>query len=548
MRDIDWRSVPLLVAGVAIYLFTLGQKPLRAWDEGIYANLARRMVQNGEWLFVQWYPKFFQEPIPFLEKPPLGIWLQALSMDVLGIDVFAARLPSALSAIALGLVVYWIGSERYDRDTGLYAGFAVLTTAYLFSGVDAARQAALDAPFVLFGTLFVYFLWRASDWRGVAVAALAGALAFSTKGLGAGVFLVVAAPLLVRRRRVLLTRGSVAAIAVATLLAAAWPLYAFLEFGDLFVGEFWQTQVVQRVTGTLVVSREGAILEYMQYPYFKHFPLHFSPWSAFLLPAAVLGLRRWRRNGSTQDAYLVWWFASVYLFFAAIRGNHGWYILPAIVPQALLVGAMVRGVARREVPAAIGVGLGFTILAGWRLLEGDLLTPIAVGSALLLILARSGDLAFSLRGWRDGEDATSDSPTRLGSVRSRFDGGVVAASLVVLVIGGALVAGAPAMPSPETESSPGHKPQTAGALAGEYVRLHTAPGETVELYDVRRPLSQVRAFMFTAQRPVELTDDPSGSIVVTTQPKPELFNRSSEVVTFDDGTWTLYVVNTTSAG
>src|ERR1700742_1972085 len=80
----------LLVIGVLLFVPFLGHCHLFDWDEINFAESAREMLLTHNYHIVQ---IDFQ---PFYEKPPLFIWLQALSMHFLGVGQYAARLPNAI--------------------------------------------------------------------------------------------------------------------------------------------------------------------------------------------------------------------------------------------------------------------------------------------------------------------------------------------------------------------------------------------------------------------------------------------------------------------
>jgi len=66
-----------------------------------FAEAAREMLVTGDYRRVQ---IGFQ---PFAEKPPLFMWIQALSMRIFGVGEFAARLPNALVGIIalVGMII-----------------------------------------------------------------------------------------------------------------------------------------------------------------------------------------------------------------------------------------------------------------------------------------------------------------------------------------------------------------------------------------------------------------------------------------------------------
>src|SRR3954469_1087828 len=97
---------PILMIGLLsalVFLPFLGAVHLFDWDEINFAECAREMLVSGNFLNLQMN---FQ---PFWEKPPLFIWLSALSMKVGGVNEFAARLPNAVCGIVTLPVLYLVG-------------------------------------------------------------------------------------------------------------------------------------------------------------------------------------------------------------------------------------------------------------------------------------------------------------------------------------------------------------------------------------------------------------------------------------------------------
>ena len=150
------RIAPVLLILIgSLLLFTpfLGTVHLFDWDEINFAEAAREMVVTGNYQLVQ---VDFQ---PFWEKPPLFIWLQALSMKVFGINEWAARLPNVLAAFATFLLLYRIGTRHIAPMAGwimvlVYAG-SLTPHLYFRSGI-------IDPVFNLFMLLAIYQLYLSS--------------------------------------------------------------------------------------------------------------------------------------------------------------------------------------------------------------------------------------------------------------------------------------------------------------------------------------------------------------------------------------------------
>ncbi len=149
MKALSNRSISWLIALMALVLFVpgLGAVHLFDWDEINFAEIAREMLATHNWL----QPQIGY--VPFYEKPPLFMWMQALSMSVLGVGEFAARLPNALCGAATLVVLFRTGLQLRNRTFGLLWVLAylssVLPNLYFRSGI-------IDPWFNLF--IFLGFL------------------------------------------------------------------------------------------------------------------------------------------------------------------------------------------------------------------------------------------------------------------------------------------------------------------------------------------------------------------------------------------------------
>ncbi len=134
-----------------LFLPFLGKVHLFDWDEINFAEASREMIETGDYLRVH------IDYEPFYEKPPLFFWVQVTSMQIFGVNEFAARFPNAVIGIIALLILYSIGSKLHDRTFGVfwalsYAG-SILPYFYFRSGI-------LDPLFNLFMFLSVWYVYR----------------------------------------------------------------------------------------------------------------------------------------------------------------------------------------------------------------------------------------------------------------------------------------------------------------------------------------------------------------------------------------------------
>jgi 4-amino-4-deoxy-L-arabinose transferase-like glycosyltransferase len=135
-----------LVIGIAalVLLTNLGGPRLWDRDEPRNAGCAREMLARGEVVV----PYFNGELRT--HKPVLLYWCIMASYLGLGVNEFAARLPSALCALGSVVCVYRLGRRLFGPQAGVWAGIA-LATSLMF--VVAGRAATPDALLIFCSTL-----------------------------------------------------------------------------------------------------------------------------------------------------------------------------------------------------------------------------------------------------------------------------------------------------------------------------------------------------------------------------------------------------------
>ena len=99
-----WNSASLLVVLIGLLLIrlvTLGFYPLMDTTESRYGEMARLMVETGNWLTPQ-----FSYGVPFWGKPPLQTWMSAASISMFENNEFFLRLPHFLAGVVVLYLIY----------------------------------------------------------------------------------------------------------------------------------------------------------------------------------------------------------------------------------------------------------------------------------------------------------------------------------------------------------------------------------------------------------------------------------------------------------
>ena len=174
----QWPVLLVCLLAAALILPGLGKASLKDWDEAIYSQVSKEIVQSGDWLTLHWGHQLW------FEKPPLLMWGTAVFYRVFGINEFSSRIVSALAGIALACLTCAIGTRLYGTAAGIFSGVILLTgSEFLFR----ARFGTTDVLLTLFTFLaiYAYLHLKEGDDRWWYLAWFSAALAVMTKGAAA---------------------------------------------------------------------------------------------------------------------------------------------------------------------------------------------------------------------------------------------------------------------------------------------------------------------------------------------------------------------------
>jgi 4-amino-4-deoxy-L-arabinose transferase-like glycosyltransferase len=339
----------------AVYLPFLGSGRTLTSHEVMVAQPALEMLADGQWVVPHYAGMLF------LDKPPLVNWLTAGSFVALGgFSEFAARLPAALSAIGLAVLVAWLARRFYGNLAGLFAGLIQATCVYAYM---QGRLGEIDMPFAFFiaaAHAALAVAWgggKVGRWGGgngvtsfprshVPSFALAPALAFYlsaaaatlAKGPLAVVLIgasVIAFCILQRNWRYFVAVLTTPALLVYVLLVGGWFVAAYAQAGGAATRELTYNSL-DRFLG----------LHHLQQMLNPAFYLYTVPW--LFLPwtvALAFGARRLWRDARQPDAVLerfLWaWLLGGLIFLSLSMFKHKHYAIPILPPLSVLAGYLL---------------------------------------------------------------------------------------------------------------------------------------------------------------------------------------------------------------
>ena len=426
----------ILILGWAAFLWKLGAVGLVDETEPLFAEAARQMTVTGDWL-----TPYFNGNTRF-DKPPLIYWLMAIAYQTLGVNEFAARLPSALAAIALAALGFYTlrhfgfaipakaqelkiledgrEKEMLMTDTRHYLRLA----AYIGAGAIALNLQTIVwgrigvSDMLLTGCMGVALLaffcgyaqphaprhqlvWYLSVYIFSALAVLAkGPVGVVLPGLIISVFLLYTGAFWRVLREMQIFLGGVIFLGITL----PWYILIVREHGQDYIANFFGYHNIERFTS--VVNNHSA----PWYFYFIVVLLGFIPWSIYL-PVAIARTRFWRRADWQQQPrsaqlglFALIWFGVVFVFFSISVTKLPSYTIPLLPASALLVALLWSDQMTRPIPQR-----GFIISS-------------VVNTVFMLVIAWA--VVYSVN-WMGDDPAMPNLPSVIGQSGILWFGGIV---------------------------------------------------------------------------------------------------------------------------
>lgn len=374
--------VILFLAGLASYLFffRLGAMALTDPDESFYGQTAKEMLNRHEWSTPYLYDK------PQFEKPILFYWLVEASYKVFGVNEFAARFPSAVFAFFGIVAIYFLGALLFNKRVGLLSAVILATNVEYIILSRACVTDMVLAVFMLLGALFFMLGYLRQKSYFYILSAAAFALATLTKGpiaiilSGAVIvlYLFMVGDLKAVKRMPLL-RMAIIFIAIA----APWFFLMYRLHGKQFIDVFFGFHNVTRF-----LQSEHKIGSQVYY----NIPVVFGgffPWSIFLPLGFWRFWRMFRKGKGTEikgqyekksSAFILLWFAAIFLFFSASSTKLPTYIFPSFISLAVIAAVVWDEFLRSKISG--GANRAFSIsyyLLFAVTIIGSIVAPVVIG-------------------------------------------------------------------------------------------------------------------------------------------------------------------------
>jgi 4-amino-4-deoxy-L-arabinose transferase-like glycosyltransferase len=458
-----WRlhsGIVIILIAAAIYLGCIVSPPSLMDDvDAVQAQIARTMLSSGDWVTAR------IDGVLYLEKSPLIYWLIAGSYKIFGPTDWAARIPIALSCIALAWLTAAFGAWAFGRRAGFYAGLVIATCAglFLFTRIlipDVMLTAAVTLAMWAFLRVLDPAERRPGLWANLMAAALGvglllkSAVAVLFPGAAALLYLTVTRQLFSRKIWKRLHPWS--GLAIALIVAAPWHVLAAIHNPPLF--DWTLRSVPGQYHGFLwfyFINEQVLRFLNLRYPrdyntvprlYFWLFHLVWLfPWSVYFPAAVRQSFRPLDRAGRTRLLALCW--TGFLLVFFTFSTTQEYYSMPCYPALALLLGSAMAagGASIRRGARVLSAVCGCAAVAAVLILfavrhvpaPGDISAALSRHpSAYTLSLGHMEDLtleSFAYLRWPLGLAAAAFAIGAAGSLRGSGERAFLASALMMIL-------------------------------------------------------------------------------------------------------------------
>jgi 4-amino-4-deoxy-L-arabinose transferase-like glycosyltransferase len=358
--------------------FVLVTPPLLDDADSVHAEVAREMLLRHDWVTL------YANGIRYLEKAPLLYWSMAASFKIFGVHTAAARLPLALTVLALALAMESFARRAFrSARAGLYAAVLLLSSFGIFI---FTRIIIPDIAVCLWLTLALFCYWLTEQqtapnpllcWGFAACCALN----VLTKGLIGIVFpiLIVLAHLLLTRRTL---RGTFARLRQLAPVSSTFVFLAVAAPWHILIGLANPTQgspgnlSFTHGHWSVPLPTDGNVHGWFWFYFFNEQVLRYlnlrvprdydtvplalfwglllvwlMPWSAFVFRAlstvplrkalrARVSIRTLDVTESTRLLLGLW--AAIPMLFFSLSTRQEYYVLPAMPALILLIAGWMN--------------------------------------------------------------------------------------------------------------------------------------------------------------------------------------------------------------
>lgn len=325
-----WEMLAVALVSALVLLWRLGRGSLDDWDEAIYAQISKEIVEGGNWWTLHW------GFTPYLRKPPLFMWTTAIIYEVFGVSEFWARAASAFSGVALLVITYLIAKQLYDRRVGLIAA-AILLSSYQYVASSRFGTTDIMLTFFTYSAVYAYLRLKAGDQRWWYVIGMSCALALMTKSAAGAIApgVIILALLLDQGfSAAMRSRQFWFALLVGLILVLPWHISMYAQHGQAFINQYIGHSLVERSVSALDQHTGN------RYFYIDRLQKYFFPW-VYVAPFAIALTIKELIQGQVRARILMLMMMLSFGICTVVQTKLRWYIVPLYPALAILTSSLL---------------------------------------------------------------------------------------------------------------------------------------------------------------------------------------------------------------
>lgn len=322
-RRVITRILFVLLALFTSYIlfYRLGVAPLDNWDEAWYGDITKNMLSSGDYLMPHW------NNAVLIDKAPLYMWTSAAISKVIGLSEFSLRLASAISGLAIILLVLRYTYGKYGMIPALVA-YASIALNNLF--VYRTRSGNLDALTTLLVFVSYFVMISRHRYRLPVLGILFAVIYLSrTSFVVFPLTAFVLHDILFMRKKIIRNLRHYALFLVSfVLLAGWWVYYGYLKEGMPFIDYYIFNSEQSTITGAAL---EHLKPDYLAYTYYA---LQRRLFFLFIAGLVLLVPKLNRREYFVQVYFAV----ALIILLSFSQKMDNWYLMPSTPFWALVIG------------------------------------------------------------------------------------------------------------------------------------------------------------------------------------------------------------------
>lgn len=316
----------LLLCGLILFV-NLGNREVERWDE--VTNI--QVVKESSGIDLSFQGE------KFYEKPPIWYWLTRTLTNVLGEDLWVYRLPSAISGIAIVVIIYQFLKTRIDKTSAFIASISflfiphnILVNPGDYFSTHTYKSADLDGLQILL--IFLSFILLQTNRKYWILSCVLLGVGFLVKGPLVLLFLAINSLFFVLSRKfnrqefIKLILGFIAFV----IVVFPWHMFMFINHGTDFTDIYLNYHILERMNEG--IEGHGHPIWYILKVFFD---FRVNPfWSLLIL--ALLYKKIYSVN---YLRYSILAIITVLIIFTLVETKLAWYVLPAYPFMCLVLGS-----------------------------------------------------------------------------------------------------------------------------------------------------------------------------------------------------------------